>query len=176
MRIVAVGSTNPVKIAAVRRACRGVLRAVTFQGVSVKSGVAEQPITDRETRKGAFSRAQAALNATPGAIIGVGLEGGVRITKKHVWSLVWCCVYDKSGRSFCVSGGHFQLPPVIAARIRAGGELGPIMDRLVGEKDVKRKQGMIGVLTRGVVNRARLYADICRVAVGLWHGRDWDHV
>ncbi|MCD6286890.1 MAG: DUF84 family protein [Anaerolineae bacterium] len=74
--LAAIGSTNPVKLAAgkavIRRLYGGHIDIVT---VSVASGVPFQPWGDRETRRGAINRARAAQAATS-ATWGLGLEGG----------------------------------------------------------------------------------------------------
>lgn len=41
----------------------------------------------------------------------------------------------------------------MADAIRAGGELGPVMDQLTGEKDTKKHGGAVGVLTHSLFDR-----------------------
>mmetsp|Transcript_32183 Transcript_32183/g.66205 ORF Transcript_32183/g.66205 Transcript_32183/m.66205 type:complete len:276 (-) Transcript_32183:15-842(-) len=107
---VAVGSKNPCKIEAVRKAFREILdrgandgnsdnvtassRSVVKLEISafdVPSGVPDQPFGDPETRQGAMNRAQAAFNAAIEAAgddfsqypdFAVGLEGGL---EKHLY-------------------------------------------------------------------------------------------
>lgn len=54
--IVAVGSTNPVKIEASKLAFEAVWpkRVFEVEGVSVSSGVSDQPMSDQESITGAF--------------------------------------------------------------------------------------------------------------------------
>ena len=65
--IVAVGSNNPVKLEATRRAFQSVFsnRTVAVVGVGAASGVPDQPMGDEETKRGAQNRAEAALAAVP---------------------------------------------------------------------------------------------------------------
>jgi non-canonical (house-cleaning) NTP pyrophosphatase len=71
---VAVGSGNPVKVAATERALAE--RDASVEAVPVESGVSEQPRGRAETVEGAENRARRAL--TPGEYdLGVGIEGGV---------------------------------------------------------------------------------------------------
>ena len=63
IRLVAVGSTNPVKIAACRRVLETVVAGVNVEGVAVASQVADQPFGDEETIRGAITRAKAARAA-----------------------------------------------------------------------------------------------------------------
>ena len=53
---IAVGSTNPVKLTAVRIAAQGQWPDAVVEGFAVASGVAEQPRSDAETRQGAENR------------------------------------------------------------------------------------------------------------------------
>ncbi|MGH7203614.1 MAG: DUF84 family protein [Candidatus Levyibacteriota bacterium] len=55
--LVAVGSENPVKIAAVKEAFEKVFPEQQFQikGVAVQSGVSDQPMNDEESIKGGTS-------------------------------------------------------------------------------------------------------------------------
>ena len=77
---IGVGSTNPVKIAAVRTVVTRAFPAAEVIGLSVDSGVSEQPWGDEEARLGARNRARAVL-AAAGSDLGVGLEGGVLETE-----------------------------------------------------------------------------------------------
>ena len=74
---IAVGSKNPVKVEATRRAFEAAFGAVEISAHDVPSGVRDQPWGDDETRRGAATRAVGAL-AAAAADYGVGLEGGVR--------------------------------------------------------------------------------------------------
>lgn len=56
-----VGSTNPVKINATKRAVAKVWPKATVEGIEVDSGVAVQPMSDEETRQGSSNRATLAL-------------------------------------------------------------------------------------------------------------------
>ena len=61
---VAVGSTNPVKVASVKAAfAKSFGAAVVTSSHDVASGVSDQPYGDLETRTGALERAAAALRA-----------------------------------------------------------------------------------------------------------------
>ena len=59
IRLVAVGSLNPVKIGAARAVVSQLAPAARVEGIGVPSGVSEQPWGDDETIRGALSRAHA---------------------------------------------------------------------------------------------------------------------
>ena len=73
---IAVGSTNPVKVGAVRAVMERLGGAGDVSGVSVPSGVPDQPWGDEQTIRGALARARAAREVSD-ADLGVGIEGGV---------------------------------------------------------------------------------------------------
>jgi non-canonical (house-cleaning) NTP pyrophosphatase len=45
---------------------------------------------------------------------------------------------------------------------------------VTGVNDVRSKQGMIGVVTGGFVDRTEEYSSIAKLALGLWYGREWN--
>ena len=154
---VAVGSTNPIKIAAVRSVMQRVWPEVQVEGVSVPSGVSEMPMSEAEMIAGAQNRAMAARERLS-ADLGVGLEGGLH-EETFGWTLQgWVMVVDGNGRSGLGGGTRLPLPAGIMARVIAGEELGPIMDDLLGTENVKQKGGAIGALTAGLLMRQDAFA------------------
>ena len=160
--IVAVGTTNPAKLKPVQSVFGSVFPGATVLGVSVPSGVREQPIGEEETLLGAVNRAKAALAVVPDAAWGVGLEGGVRYDAHGCWLFGAVAVVNGTrlevGRT-----AELKLPPQVAERIRAGEELGPIMDDLSGVQNTKQKAGTVGFLTNGLLSRA----DVWRMSLTL---------
>ena len=60
LRSIAVGSTNPVKLAAARAVLGALAPSATIASVAVASTVPDQPFGDDETIRGALARASAA--------------------------------------------------------------------------------------------------------------------
>ena len=182
-----VGSTNPVKINAVIQAASETWPDVKVEGIEVESGIADQPRSDEETKQGSMNRARNVLakasemakernqqDDTHDLTLGVGLEGGVfENDQGEMWSTVWVSVADQQGNVFSSNGARFLVPSVVANRIRQGEEMGPIIAEVVGEYDVRSKQGMIGVITQNFVDRTEEYMSIAKMALGLWYGRNW---
>jgi inosine/xanthosine triphosphatase len=174
---VAVGSTNPVKVNSVQRAFErffpGAL--ITVTGYATSSGVADQPMSDDETRRGAGNRAFAAASACKGspADFAVGLEGGcedrdltvglaesLRLGEapKHLECFAWMAVLQIStGVVGWARTGSFVLPPAVASLVRSGVELGVADDRVFGRSNSKQQDGAVGLLTRGIVTRTDYY-------------------
>ena len=177
-----VGSANPVKLNAVRMAVIEQWPDAEIHGYEVDSGVSSQPMSDDETQAGAINRAQAALAAgrqqfpdlPASECLGIGLEGGVTMWKVELWSTVWVAVVDTDDLTFTANGARMKVPSSIAEAILSGGEMGPVVSQLTGVSDVRKKQGMIGIVTQDFVNRTVEYGAIAKLAVGLWFGRDWE--
>jgi inosine/xanthosine triphosphatase len=157
VRLIAVGSANPVKIGAVRAVFGAVLPTATIDGVAVPSGVSDQPFGDEETIRGARARAFAARDAMA-ADIGVGIEGGVVEQQDgSLHTCAWAVIVDARGRLGVGGSLAMPLPDRVAALVRDGVELGHAMDRLVGAHNTKHGKGAVGILTAGLVDRQAAY-------------------
>ena len=79
MKKVVIASQNPVKIQAVRYGFKAMFPHDTFEfvGISVSSGVADQPFGNEETFRGAQNRADNASYNVDNADFYVGIEGGI---------------------------------------------------------------------------------------------------
>lgn len=162
--VIAVGSTNPVKVGAAGRIFAQFLPGAELVAIAVASGVPEQPIGDEETMRGAVGRARAARE-TADADYGVGLEGGVTFRGDECWMNGFCAVVHRDGRVGIGSGTQFLLPPSIGREVRAGGEVGPLMDRLTGLSDIKKHGGAIGFFTNGAILREDAFAMMVAAAL-----------
>lgn len=175
MKIV-VGSGNPVKVKAVREVFERVFseEKLELEIKKVDSGVSEQPKSSEESLRGARNRAKKAL---VGADFGVGLEGGVYEEeidgKNKLFSCAWCVVRDRDGREGYGGGLRFELPGEIVKKIREGGELGPVMDEVLGREEVKKQEGMVGVLSKGIVTRKEAYKRLVEYALIRFVSKEW---
>ena len=165
---VAVGSTNPVKVRAVRAVMARAGATVIVEGVAVGSDVPDQPHGDDETIRGARTRAERARRAL-GADIGVGVEGGVvALPDGSLRTCAWAVIVDGDGRIGTGGSLAMPLPPAVRAMIGEGLELGEAMDRLTGERDTKHGAGASGILTGGLVDRQAAYESIVTYALAPW--------
>ncbi|MCD6575981.1 MAG: inosine/xanthosine triphosphatase [Nanoarchaeota archaeon] len=153
MRVV-VASTNPVKVDAVKEVFSEVFGDVHITGKPIESNVPPQPFNE-EVILGALNRARNAMAA--GVDFSVGIEGGIIKLGGKYYNLGFVVIMDKSGKIGTGTSGWFECPEKVLAEIRKGKELGTVMDEMIGEKDVKKKQGAIGVFTKGRVTRKELY-------------------
>lgn len=155
--LIAVGSTNPAKLSAVRQTVTRVWPDAIVQGVDVSSGVAAMPINDAACIAGARNRARAARQ-TLNADLGVGLEGGVNPEPEGLMLLGWVVIAHSDGREGLAATPRLPLPTFIADRILAGEELGPVMDDILDETKSNHRGGAIGALTGGLVPRDAAFA------------------
>lgn len=167
---VVVGSSNPVKVGAVTESFKQYYPESEVISLKVSSGIAEQPMSEEETVLGATNRALAALEYGD---FGVGLEGGVTEIGGVLFECAWCVVVDKTGRRGMGGGLYFELPKTVADRILNGGELGPIMNELTGEENVKEKSGAIGVFTKGKLDRKTAYVQLVTSALIKFVSPEW---
>lgn len=162
--LVSIGSTNPCKIAAVKNIILKAWPQAKFVFHQVDSRVSFQPIGDGQIIKGATNRAQKALLISQ-ADLGVGLEGGLRKIKGSLYTTAWCAVVDRKGKISLGGGLIMPLPKKVTEKISQGGELGPVMDEIYGIKDVKKKMGAVGILTKNITDRVRAYEVIVSYAL-----------
>lgn len=154
---IAIGTLNPAKIEAVHLIVGRIWPDAQMLPTAVPSGVSIMPMSDEECLKGARSRAQTAIDLTQ-ADLGIGLEAGVNPEPEGLMLLGWVVVVSENGREGIASTARLPLPPAIATRILAGEELGPVMDQILNQSNVKRKGGAVGALTGGLVLRKETFA------------------
>lgn len=169
---VAVGSTNPVKVAAVQHVVQRLWPDAVVIPVEVAPGVPEMPMSDAESQAGAQNRAQAALALTQ-SDLGVGLEGGVNLEPIGLVLHGWVVVVDGHGRTGIGGAGRLPLPETIARRVLAGEELGPVMDDILGQTEVRKQGGAIGALTAGLVVRQEAFAQGVAYALAPFVAPQW---
>ncbi len=151
---VVVGSLNPVKVNAVRRAFR-LLCDPVVKGTKVVSGVSAQPIGLQEILLGALNRATQALKAEE-ADYGVGIEAGAIVADAGPIEIQVAVISDRSSRVSIGLSQGFMLPLHWLDELLDRVELEEIVTRNIGRKDIGEKLGFIGYLTYGLVTRTEL--------------------
>ncbi len=154
---IGVGTKNPAKVDAVKEitADYDFLAGAEVVSINVDSEISEQPLTLEETTQGAMHRAKGAHR---GCDLGIGLESGLfkmPDTKSGYMDICVCAIFD--GERFHLgTSSAFEYPKkltdtVLAERIdisSAAKKLGFTDHPYVGHA-----QGMIGILTRGRIDR-----------------------
>jgi inosine/xanthosine triphosphatase len=144
--IVAVGSANPLKIRAARKAFAKFFRKVQVVGVDVPSSVSPQPISFGEIVRGARERARKAFRDCD---YSVGIEAGVfRVgpVSPRPFQITMACVFDGS-REALGSGPFFEIPPALVKKV------------------VMSDAGSVALVTKGKVNRESVTRDAVLMAL-----------
>ena len=149
---IVVGSTNHVKVEAVRDVMEKVFGDVRVTGTEVDSGVPDQPF-EEQTRQGAINRARAALGDHDMA---VGIEAGVFEKDQGLYDIQYCAIIDRSGRITVGTGSGFMYPPAVAELVRKGQTVGEAIKAVFEQPDIGKGQGAIGYLSRGLLDRKAL--------------------
>jgi inosine/xanthosine triphosphatase len=161
MKII-IGSKNPAKITAVKNSFSHEDELVSLD---IPSGVSEQPFSDEETIRGAINRAATALKQGNGDI-GIGLEGGVQETSYGLLICNWGALVSIGREPIIAGGARLPLPEEIAIRLRAGEELGPVMEDYAKKENVRKQEGAVGIFTNGIVNRSEMFTHVMNLLVG----------
>lgn len=151
---VKVGSKNPVKIKAAKNVLEKIYTKVQVKGVKVDPGVPSQPIGLEQTIKGAINRAKRAYQDCD---LSIGIESGllkVPHTLTGYIDLQWCATYNGKTITLGVSAG-FEYPPKVIKEVKKGKEVGDIMDKITGIKNLGEKTGAIYYLTKGLLDRTK---------------------
>lgn len=168
--LVVVASKNNVKIEASKQAFKRAFpeQKFKFEMVNAVSGVAEQPLSDEETLKGARNRAKQAMHEVELADYVVAIEGGVEWSRleaePQLMAFAWVVVLsqDFEGKARTAA---FMLPPPIAELIAGGMQLGEADDKVFGRSNGKQQNGTVGMLTRDELNRQTYYEHAITLAL-----------
>lgn len=153
---VAVGSTNPVKVGAVKNIFTQIFGYVEVEAIEPDLDLEKQP-KERSTVEGAMRRARFAIESAC-SDFGVGIEAGLFLNE-HIGrqlDVQYCAVVDASGNMTVGHGPGFQYPPAVLEAVAKGEAVGDVMARITGIEGIGRKSGSIGYLTDGMMDRTSL--------------------
>lgn len=167
---VIVASENPAKIRAVESAFISAFPELnfTFSGIRVPSGVADQPMSDDETRQGALNRVANAKQAKPDQDFYVGLEAGIEGTMTFAWMIIESVTHRGESRS-----ASLMLPPVVLDKLPHANELGDVMDEVFATENIKQKGGAISLLTQNQLTRSSVYHQALILALSPFTNPDY---
>lgn len=160
MKII-VGSTNLTKIKAVE----SIFPDNEIISLDVPSNVSIQPFSDAETMDGAINRAKQCVTDNA---IGIGLEGGVMYIGNQLYLCNWGALVTPERKVYTASGARIPLPEEIATQLKAGFELGDLMDIYAEKQGVRNKEGAVGVFTNDQVTRSDMFAHVIKLLRGQW--------
>lgn len=166
MKVIAVASENPVKVAAACGAFDRMFPEQKFElrPIAVTSGVGAQPLSSSETLAGAERRVEEIAQRVPRADYWVGIEGGIEEEDGGMLAFAWVVVHSDGGSGRARSAS-FVLPGRISELIRQGSELGEANDLVFGRENSKQQEGAVGLLTDGAMDRRELYEQAVLLAL-----------
>ncbi len=148
---IVVASRNPVKMEAVKESLAVLIpEEINLIGVSVESGVPDQPMNDAETLRGAENRVENAKLQFPGNDFYVGVEGGVEDSDSGLMAFAWIVISNHQQTGKARTAGFF-LPPKVAELVHAGMELGHADDIVFKKENSKQQNGAVGLLTNDTI-------------------------
>ncbi len=161
---VVVASKNPVKIKAVEQVFASAGFDARIEGVSARSGVADQPMGSDETYLGACNRIEDIKLKHPDAHFWVGIEGGIEVIDGTMHCMAWIVISSKDlvGSSKVAS---FVLPKCVTDLVEQGSELGDATAEYFKEPNSKQKMGVVGILTGGTIDRTSYYVHAGELAM-----------
>lgn len=157
--VIAIGSTNQVKVQALEEVLKGYpFIPSQIVALNVPSGISEQPMSLEETIQGAKNRAKNVFESCSQCSYGFGIESGLKqVTgpKTGFMECTTCCIYNGHDYYFGQSCA-FELPSQIVDLIvnnnldlaQACFQAGLTQNPKLGAAE-----GIIGVLTKGRINR-----------------------
>lgn len=161
-----VGTLNSSKIAGFRRACEKLVWPAVgvIEGQEVASGVAQLPVGEEACLAGARNRAKQCLVAQPDALLGIGIESGLRAMPEDTLAMttyVYVC-HREGASGFASSSSHPVLRGEQCRKVLAG-ELDPVTLFPAGQQSISQLTGGAYTLSEKVFE-----ASICALAVLRW--------
>lgn len=157
---VAIGSSNPAKISAVKDAFKLFLPDIGFEFITIEvdSGIADQPMSDHETYQGARQRANQAIEQAR-ADYGVGIEGGLQKVGQHWVVGNLAVVIDKSGKEGFGISTRISVPANIMKHVHEDKNLSHATQLEHGIHDIGKKEGILGMFSKGLITRSSASKD-----------------
>lgn len=153
---VAIGSMNKVKVDAVRNIFTQAFGLVEVVSIEPAEPLERQPMEER-TIQGAVRRAKEAIQKSS-ADYGVGIEAGLfhnKVLNKYL-DIQYCAVVDSSGKMTVGHGPGFEYPPGVIKSVLKGNTVGDTMSMITGIEKIGHKQGSVGYLSDGMIDRTSL--------------------
>jgi len=155
---IAIGSTNEIKVGALRELVPGyeLLAGAEVVSVNVSSDVSEQPKSIDETVKGARNRAIGAFAG--GYDLSFGIESGliqVPDTKTGMMDVCVCVIFDGMECHVGLSPA-FECPPKVMELVHSEGlDLNQAFFKagITDNQKLGNAEGAVGLLTKGRITR-----------------------
>ena len=164
-----IASKNPVKVEALKEILLdyGHLSSAKVESLEVSSGVGDQPKTLDETIKGARNRAKSSYKDCE---FSFGIESGlmeVPYTKSGFMDVCACVIFD--GTNYHLGLSSAWEPPLEISKLimEEGLDMNEAVYKagLSSDKKIGSSQGLVGMVTKGRLNRKAYTKEAIRTAL-----------
>ena len=169
---VLITSKNPVKIKAVEKAFNNLFnKSFSFTSIDLNDfsiNLISQPLNETETRKTCEERIKQIIKIKKGFDFYVSIEGGINYKKTGLNTIViFTAIAYKDNTPTVIKGCEVPLPIVWINLLKEDKslELGDVIDEYLGEKDLKKRGGAVGILTNNHIKRFDLLYQACCCAL-----------
>jgi len=164
---VVMGTKNPGKIEGAKQAFEKYFKDVEIEGISVSSGVGDQPINE-EIFQGAKNRVknvkEYASKNNIEADFYIASEAGITNLLGDWIDINAVIIEDAKGYQSVGTSQGFPIPDKYIEEIKRT-ELGKVMDTIFSGKELGKGKGGISFLTKDVVSRIDLTKNACIMAL-----------
>ena len=136
---IAIGTTSELKTKFVKDVFESLGAEAEFLNFEVKSGVADQPSTQEETKTGSINRASEARNACNNCDLGLGIEVGYHKTEDNLNILCWATIIDKEKQIFSCESSKIPLPKYHRQVLEDGKYMGEHVSDFYNDNEPKHK-------------------------------------
>ena len=170
---ICVGSNNPVKVGAAKQAFTLMFpnHIVHCEEMHAPSGVADQPMTEAETRLGAQNRVRYCARHyreqrnNSDMDYFVAMEGGVDEFEEGAATFAYVAILSNKGILMTGRSANLPLPSKVYKRLQANEELGIVMDDVFNTSNIKQKGGAIALFTNHAATRESVYTQALVLAL-----------
>lgn len=178
--LIAIGSTNPIKIQAVEDVVRGYpqFAHAAFTPIAAASEISEQPLNLEEIIRGAKNRAKNAFDKLSSCRYSFGIESGLFEapgSRTGYLEACICSIYDRKNFHLGLSCG-FEVPPAILQHIlNENLDLSQAAHRsgITNNPTLGSAEGIIGILTKGRIDRKSYTKQAVTTAMIQLENADW---
>jgi non-canonical (house-cleaning) NTP pyrophosphatase len=120
---IALGTTSEYKIEFVKEVLKeiGIMENTEIFPFKAESKISNQPITEKETKKGSINRAKEALKHFKEADFGLGIEAGYHKNKEDKFDFFcYASIVDRSGLKISRISHRFPLPKFHNEKVETG--------------------------------------------------------
>ena len=153
-----MGTKNPGKIEGAKQAFEKYFDNIEMEGISVESNVSNQPVNE-EIFQGAKNRVknlkEYAKNNNIEADFYISSEAGITNLLGEWIDINAVVIEDSNGFQSVGTSQGFPIPEKYIDEIKQT-ELGKVMDKIFGEKELGKGKGGISFLTKNEINRIDL--------------------